>query len=251
MDRRTAAHPDRPDFIAGGAERLPEERRRSSPLGVVFAAVLVVVLVIVAAPAADGPGDGAESAMPTTPAPQAPTTTAGPRRAHSGALLVVGDSLTVGADSKGLTKLLKAAGWQPTIEAEEGRSTKGAIDVVQRRVKVAPPLVLVELGTNPGSAIATFAPEVDNLVDLLRSRGAQRVVWVTPVHHDDDRYDDKVRVLEARAVADPEFRVADWRRVAWANKEWFRADGLHYNDAGFAALAQFLDEAADANDPAP
>jgi len=125
-------------------------------LGVAFAAVLVVVLVIVAAPAADGPASAPAPTTAPDPLSSAPTT--GPRRSHSGALLVVGDSLTVGADLQGLTKLLKADGWQPTIDAEEGRSTTGAIAVVQQRIKVAPPLVIVELGTNPGSAIATFAP---------------------------------------------------------------------------------------------
>jgi collagenase-like PrtC family protease len=97
--------------------------------------------------------------------------------------------------------------------------------------------------------VETFASDVDTLVDLLHERGAQRIVWVTPVHHDDGRYDAKVDILLAKAAADPSVVVADWRVVAWAHKAWFRSDGVHYVDAGFASLAAFIADAADANDP--
>ena len=101
----------------------------------------------------------------------------------------------------------------------------------------------------------------DQLFDEFHSIGWQEALRVpsghspssdrhTPVHHDDDRYDDKVDILVAKAAADPTVVVADWRVVAWAHKSWFRADGVHYVDAGWVGLAQFMVDAADANDPA-
>ncbi|MGI8663369.1 MAG: hypothetical protein ACR2LQ_09195 [Acidimicrobiales bacterium] len=171
-------------------------------------------------------------------------------RTHSGQILVLGDSLAIGADDNGLSKLLKADGWEPQIVADKGRSVRGGILAATQEVPQVPPLTIVELGTNPSPTVATFAEEVDALVDLLHSRGATRIVWLTPVHHDDDRYDDKVNILNAKARADSSVVVADWRRVAWAHKAWFRGDGLHYTDVGFAALAKFIAATADINDPA-
>jgi hypothetical protein len=226
--------------------------RRHLARAAVAVALVVAVVVLVAARTAENATDVGAGAGPTTAPPGGVTpASARPDRMHTGPILVLGDSLTEGADDNGLSKLLKADGWKPQIVAETGRSTRGGIDAARRDVASAPPLVIVELGTNPSSAVGTFAEEVDTLVDLLHTRGAQRIVWVTPVHHDDDRYDDKVDILLAKAKADPSVVVADWRPVAWAHKAWFRADGLHYIDTGFANLAQFMTDAADANDPTP
>lgn len=228
-------------------------RNRQRILRIVVAVALVAaVIVLVASRTTDGTNGGATSAgpAPTTDPSSGGETTASSHRTHSGPMLVLGDSLTEGADDHGLSKLLKADGWRPQIVAEVGRSTRGGILAVRQDLATVPPLVVVELGTNPSSAVDTFAAEVDTLVDLLHERGAKRIVWVTPVHHDDDRYDDKVDILVAKAAADPTVVVADWRVVAWAHKSWFRADGVHYVDAGWVGLAQFMVDAADANDPA-
>jgi hypothetical protein len=178
-----------------------------------------------------------------------PSTTA--ERIHSGPILVLGDSLTVGADTNGLTTRLKADGWRPEIFADVGRSARGGLLSLQVEVPAGPlpPLALVEFGTNPSATVGTFAGDVDTMVDQLHERGVERIVWVTPVHRDDDRYDAKAKVLFAKAAADPTVVVADWRPVAKAHLWWFRDDGLHYDTNGFTALAQFMADAADANDP--
>jgi hypothetical protein len=217
----------------------------------VAAAVVVGIVVVVAARTTESNGPGLSAAAPSTTDPVSSAASgATVDRTHAGPILVLGDSLTEGAEDHGLSKLLKADGWKPQIVAEVGRSTRGGILAVRQDLATVPALVVVELGTNPSSAVDTFAAEVDTLVDLLHDRGAQRIVWITPVHHDDDRYDDKVDILVAQAAADPSVVVADWRVVAWAHKSWFRADGVHYVDAGWVGLAQFIVDAADENDPA-
>ena len=172
-------------------------------------------------------------------------------RTHEGRLVVLGDSLTLGADGQGLSERLRTDGWQPELYADVGRSLRGGLLALQVDVPVGlvSPLVVVELGTNPDALVGTFAAEVDTMVDQLHERGARRIVWITPVFRDDDRYDAKVDILLAKAAADPTVVVADWRPIAKANLAWFRPDGIHYTDPGFAAYAQFVVDNVDRNDP--
>src|SRR4051812_29233661 len=95
-----------------------------------------------------------------------------PHRRHSGPVLVVGDSITVGAQGAGLPALLRKDGWRPTITADTGQAPRWGIDRVKDLTTV-PPLVVVELGTNPSSGIGTFPDDIKVMVKELRSRGAQ------------------------------------------------------------------------------
>ena len=164
-------------------------------------------------------------------------------------MLIIGDSLTVGANSAGLTRLLQADGWTVEVDASEGRSTRTGVIETESRTKV-PALVVVELGTNPSSAIGDFPSEIATMVDELKAEGAQRIIWITTHYRDDDRYSDKNNALARAAAADPTLVIADWDSLASAHPEWMRTDGLHYSDAGYLQLAAFLTDAIDANDPA-
>ncbi|MEY2570769.1 MAG: hypothetical protein QOE63_1119 [Acidimicrobiaceae bacterium] len=203
-----------------------------------------------------GCGSSAPATVAGNPSSPASTTssiavpTSRAHGSHHGSVLVVGDSLVVGADSAGLTRLLQADGWTVEIDATEGRSTRtGIVDVADRTS--VPSLVLVEMGTNPSSNIAGFADEIRQMLDDLEAKGAKRVLWVTPHYRDDDRYDDKDKAIMAAAAADPTLVVADWHAIAAAHPEWMRSDGLHYTDLGYLHLAAFLSDQIDANDPNP
>jgi len=188
------------------------------------------------------------TSMPTSTTATIPVPTSRAHRAHHSSVLVVGDSLTVGADSAGLTRLLQADGWTVEIDATEGRSTHtGIVDVSER--DTVPALVVVEMGTNPSSNITGFADEIRQMLDDLEAKGAKRVVWVTPHYRDDDRYDDKDKAIMAAAAADPTLVVADWHAIAAAHPAWMRSDGLHYTELGYLHLAAFLSDTIDANDP--
>jgi lysophospholipase L1-like esterase len=169
-------------------------------------------------------------------------------RGHSGPVLVIGDSLTVGSSEAGLVKLLRADGWRPEVIAETGQAPKWGIDRIASRTTV-PPLVIVELGTNPSAAPGTFAVDVKTMVSALERRGAERIVWLTPVHADGLRYLPKVELLQNVAKTDPKLILADWASIALAHETWFRSDGLHYSSDGFKVLAQFIADTADTNDP--
>jgi lysophospholipase L1-like esterase len=160
-----------------------------------------------------------------------------------GAVLVIGDSLTVGArDLGGLRGLLEADGWDPAVVARTGASTSWGLARVEAMSAVSD-VVVVELGTNPGPHVRDFAAEVDGVVAALVERGARRVLWVTPHHADGGRYDQKAAVLLAAADDHPQLEIADWRTVAERHRSWMDPDGIHYTDVGYRALASFMRDA--------
>ncbi|MGH9138419.1 MAG: SGNH/GDSL hydrolase family protein [Acidimicrobiales bacterium] len=161
---------------------------------------------------------------------------AGPDR---GAVMVIGDSLTVGAGAEGgLDERLRAHGFDPAVVAVPGQDVSWGLDEVVARTSV-PSLVIVELGTNPDANVAGFAEQVNALVAALRDHGAEHIAWLTPIHTVIRRYEDKIDVLEAAAAAGA-IVVADWRAVVVDHPEWMSRDGIHYTTEGYEALARFL-----------
>jgi lysophospholipase L1-like esterase len=170
-----------------------------------------------------------------------PTVRPSPQAIDAGAVLVLGDSLTNGAQLFGdLGDRLDDAGFDDVaVLAQDGRDTDWGIRQVRRRESV-PPVVVVELGTNPGPDTEGYKAAVATMIDELRLRGAEEIVWVTPVHGRDDRYDDKVAILQAT----PGIAVADWASIAHDDPRRLAADGLHPTQDGYATLAEFLTDEA-------
>lgn len=181
-------------------------------------------------------GGRIENTTERTPRPQ--------RTRSDQALLVLGDSITVGArDAGGLVDKLTEDGWIPDVVAEVGKTVPWAIDQVEQRDEV-PRVVLVALGTNPSPLLRDFADEVDELLDALRERGARTIAWIPPRAAEPERYAERVSVLRA---ADDEGRLvlSDWDVLTEGHPEWFHTDGIHLSVDGYRALADheraFLD----------
>jgi hypothetical protein len=156
-------------------------------------------------------------------------------------VLVLGDSLTVGADLwGGLDAELRADGWRPEIVAEDGRAVTWGLDEVTDRPTV-PAAVVVGLGTNPGPRPDEFATDVSALVEALRARGATTVVWVPPGDADDDGR--VARAAALRRAAGPGLVVPDWPAELARHPELVADDGIHLTDAGYRHLAAFVAQA--------
>jgi lysophospholipase L1-like esterase len=185
----------------------------------------------------------AETSAEDPPFHAADNPTVRPRgeRVDPAGVLVLGDSLTNGAQLFGdLGDRLADAGFDDvTVVAQDARDTEWGIRQVRRRESV-PPVVVVELGTNPGPETDGYQAAVTTMVDELRRRGAEEILWVTPVHARDDRYDDKVDILRAT----PGLEVLDWASAVHDDPRRLAADGLHPTEPGYGILAEFLTEAA-------
>jgi lysophospholipase L1-like esterase len=152
-------------------------------------------------------------------------------------LLVIGDSITVGARDIGLLPgLLEIGGWNAEIDAEVGVGTTWALQQVESRASV-PRVVLVELGSNPSPLLNDFENEVHQLIDALIARGARHIIWIPPEGRDPTRYAEKDAVI-ARAASSV-VRVSSWPAKLEQNPQWF-GDELHLTEAGYRALAEYM-----------
>ena len=203
------------------------------------AAVAVAAAVGLVAGCASTSADTGEE--PTFQADDNPTVRPSVQSVDPEGVLVIGDSLTNGANMFGdLEERLADAGFDEVdVVAQDGRDTDWGIRQVRRRESV-PPVVVVALGTNPGPEVDGYEVAVTTMLDELRLRGAEEIVWVTPVHGSDDRYGEKVAILRAT----PGLDVADWASVVHDDPRRLAADGIHPSEPGYATLAEFLTDAA-------
>lgn len=218
-----------------------------SPRWRCLAALLATTLPAASVLAACGSERDASAAPSTSAAPTTSTSTsttlapevpAAPTEEAPGRVLVLGDSLAEGAaEVGGLEERLHDAGFEfVEVLAEAGEGVDWGIEQVQSRA-IVPEVVVVALGTNPSGNADGFGVEVRTLLRDLRRRGAVHIAWLTPAHRDEDRYDEKIAILERIDDID---LLADWAARAEADPGVLLADGLHPSEEGYAELAEFL-----------
>jgi lysophospholipase L1-like esterase len=146
-------------------------------------------------------------------------------------LLVVGDSLCVGARDHGggFTGALRRVGWEPEFLCASGEGLPWGIAQVRERVSV-PATVVVALGTNPGRREPDFPQRIATLRSDLVARGAVAIIWVDFADRSGG-YVDKNETLRAFASRRGD-GVVRWSAAVASHPAWFRSDGLHYRDAG-------------------
>lgn len=189
-------------------------------------ALLLVLSVVVA-----GCGSGDDG-------PESQAQAAGEGIGAGAPLLVLGDSLTVGARLYGdLGDTLAESGWSPEIVAQDGEPVEFGLSWV-RTLDSVPDVVVVGFGSNPGRTPELFPERVVELVGELTDRGADTIVWWAPPRAGEA--DRAQRAADLQAAAGGPLVVADWPAELAAHPEWVGPDGIHYTPAGYAALADFL-----------
>lgn len=158
----------------------------------------------------------------------------------SGRVLIIGDSLTVGArDFGGFT----LPGRHVTISAQTGRSTSQGISVLETSAAQNYDLVVMALGTNDYYASENqMGAWVDRA--MTAARGTP-VVWVNVDYGTSKLAPAKKlhRALNKARSRHPNLTVADWH--TWINSRpnvgSLRAgDGVHYTTAGYRARAEWM-----------
>lgn len=159
------------------------------------------------------------------------------------AVLVVGDSLTVGAaDFGGLRTKLADAGFSPTISARTGRGVQWGLSVLQSAGGDLPSTVVIALGTNDvasGRTTKSFGTMVD---DVMKTVGSDRfVLWIN-IDLDATTWGAEQaarfnRVLGEKANKYGNLAIADWQ--TFAADAWLASDSVHLNGKGYRQRANF------------
>ena len=158
-------------------------------------------------------------------------------------VLVIGDSLTVGAVSAGLGD---GHPWQWTVSAEVGRSTNRGIAIAQNRDIAAYDLVIVALGTNDYlDSAGTYGTRIDNMMSALSV--APAVIWINVDAQTPHLAPAANGVNPALASAQGRhaaLTVADWNGYVRgvSNMAAYRAgDEIHYSSAGYGLRARWME----------
>jgi hypothetical protein len=215
------------------------------------------------APAAPGsaPVPGGAPANPAgnapgvpAPAPGAPPTRPGAPGVAGQRVLVLGDSLMVGARDA-TTRALEGAGAAGvTVDAQVGRAMNASgagkhlspAEIRQQVEASGATRVVIELGSNHAD-YARFVPETMN--ELAKLVPPPEVVWVNTQTqrpqgsaYPQSYYDQNARineVLAREAARHPNLRIADWSSIA--GRPGINAgDGLHLTAAGSRELAALI-----------
>lgn len=171
-----------------------------------------------------------------------PTVPAGPTHKR---VLVVGDSLTVGAVKAGEGS--DEPHW--TTDAVSGRGTDAGVVAARWDDPHHYDLIIIELGTNDyRDTEEVYAARIDQMMAVIGKK--RPVIWV-----DVDAYNPAIKAAAKgvnpaiRAAHDryPNIRVGAWQQYAhhYAGFSKMRSsDGVHYTPAGFAVLAAFTERLA-------
>lgn len=176
-------------------------------------------------------------------------------------VLLIGDSAFAGIRWNSALGYLQGANFDARLESCRrliGASCRG-------REGYAPPTALDDLwSVTPGrystaviatgynDAAATFPFALEAVMVAARSKGIDRVVWVT--------YREQVGYVSPSAVSNaatfaannavlraaagsgayPELILADWGRYSAARPDWFTSDGVHFTMTGAPAAAEYI-----------
>ena len=155
-------------------------------------------------------------------------------------VFVDGDSLAVGTGWYLPTYL---PGWTMHSDAVVSRHASEGVASIEARARegLLERVVVVDLGTNDDpSAVTRFSSYVKTVV---RVAGPGRcVIWSTINRppYGGVSYDGYNAVLRGLDIRYRNLHVFDWAALAAAHREWFGADGVHPNAAGYRARAAGL-----------
>jgi lysophospholipase L1-like esterase len=216
--------------------------RSRLPAGIVACLLALVPLAAADVSVAVAHPSGAGTAKPASATSKSRSCTVPMARR----VLVVGDSLTVGADRTGkLSEKLRAQGFEVVgVDAEVGRMTAAGLDSLLARNAI-PLNVVVALGTNDVSArrsVTTWSKTVQRVLNLLGPD--RRVVFVNAAlarsKTEAERTTAYNRVLSRLAQTQVNVSLVDWARGAGADAELLRPDGVHLTGTGYAKRADAI-----------
>lgn len=186
-----------------------------------------------------------------------PDPTSQPRDPNATRVAFYGDSYTLGTgasaqDKRWSTIISEQRGWSEFNPSVNGlgfinnRSRFGAGDEPSQIIADDPDIVFITMGLNDNFSFAARADDIDAQItqDFTRLKSAlpdARFIVVEPFWYTDAR-PDSLGVISGWVKDAAESIGADYIAGAsrWIEQhpEWMARDGLHPNDAGYAAMAE-------------
>lgn len=171
---------------------------------------------------------------------------AGPASAQPRRVVVVGDSIILGAQTA-IAETFGQIGWELIFDADVSRSTAAGAAAVGAHAAELTDTLVVSLGANDSGNTDLFRRRVDDV--LAAAGGTRRILWLT-IPEVRPYYGPANQVLRDAAATHPNMRVVEWH-VAATNPGMTAADGLHLTPGGARAMAFLLMGAAVTEDPVP
>lgn len=144
---------------------------------------------------------------------------------------VIGDSVMLGA-SPSVMKALP----QCIVDAEESRQVSAAADIVnslETQGKLGD-TVIIALGTN-----GAFQSETGQA--LIEHLGKNRdIYWITAYGRNLTWQDNTNKTIYELGEKNSNVHIIDWAGAAASHDEWFYDDGIHLNEIGQEAYAEFI-----------
>lgn len=150
-------------------------------------------------------------------------------------VLMVGDSVMVGAGPVASQKFEEAGAWSPRFDGEVGRRTDEGLEVIRALVP-GYEFVVVELGYNDAWHSA-YRTRIRAILDELSGR--QRVVLVNMAEVQ-SYYVTGNQILREEAAGRDNVRIADWASVVATTSGLTASDGIHLTTAGNNRMAQLI-----------
>lgn len=170
-------------------------------------------------------------------------------------LLVVGDSLTVGADAFGhlADKLTAQKRWSVVrVDAAVSRKIPRGIEIVKKQLSANPATggFIVALGTNDLLSNDSAASHAVDVEALIKAAKGKPILWVN-VTYAAWRKDWVVKArafggeLNKLAAKYRNFTVASWyRHFSTTSPYWSPRDGIHLSPSGYKTRAAFISSSA-------
>jgi lysophospholipase L1-like esterase len=187
------------------------------------------------------PGDGSTSGPTTSPAADPSSSAYEPA---AGREVVVGDSLTVGAEEN-LRKLADLHGFTMDLSAQNGRQIPAGVEELRRLDAPDADLVVIALGTNDAAQPGFTRKAADALIDeAMAVTGSAPVLWMnvwrdprTVAGAKAAEFNEELVAAEARH---PNLTALDWASYVDDNPEIIDADGIHHTWEGYIARSRWM-----------
>jgi lysophospholipase L1-like esterase len=163
----------------------------------------------------------------------------GPAGAQQRRVVVVGDSVILGAEGP-IVSSFSSRGWAVTFDAAVNRSTSAGLEAIQSHRAELTDSLVVNLGANDAGNTAAYRQRVQAILDATAD--VPHVYWVT-IREVRDYYGPANQAVRELAAGRPNVTVIDWHAATAGATDLTASDGLHLNGGGAARMAQVVTDA--------